>query len=165
MFGGGTDKGSTGSGGQVAEDTERGPTVSGGAIPPRVKYQDDGVNWVRDPRMHRGETAQQRGWQQCECNGTCGRKSCPGRRLGYMAKSKERVARAGCPNPVLSETQSKPRCASCVCRARDCEVFCNMTGFCVKHRATQTSVIKRPASSSEQAAAAGVLKRRPAAHA
>ena len=146
-------------------------TDSGGhiilTIPPRVDYLPDPEVWTRDLRLLAGETAEQRGWLQCGCNGTCGRRSCPGRRRNYKATA--RVARVGCPNPALSHTQVKPRCASCVCRASACEQHCNLTGFCLEHRESTMQVLKRPAVIMKRPAGAaeveqlGAIMKRPAA--
>ena len=160
-------KESTGSGDPVEDNIELGLTDSGGlvtlTVPPHLEWEwqewhDDGISWIRDPRLRPGETARERGWQQCGCNGTCGRRCCPVRQRGYTGGKKQgiRVARIGCPNPVLSETQPKPRCAACVCRARGCEQYCNTSGFCFEHRASPTQVIKRPASNKNKVA---VLRR------
>ena len=155
----------------LAEVIEPRATDSGGhiilTIPPRVEYLGDPQVWTRDPRLLAGETAEQRGWQQCGCNGTCGRRSCPGRRRNY--KGTARVARVGCPNPALSHTQVKPRCASCVCRASACEQHCNLTGFCLEHRESTMQVLKRPAVIMKRPAGAaeveqlGAIMKRPAA--
>ena len=122
---------------------------------PHVDYYDP-LRWIRDPRLRSGEFAEQRGWWQCGCNGTCGRKSCPGRRRGYLKHCEEEAPSVGCPNPALSFEQQKPRCASCVCRASDCEQHCNITGFCRQHRLPKNpeeQVMKRPAAEMERPAA------------
>ena len=126
-------------------------------IAPRLKEHPSNPDiWMRDPRLHPGSTAEQQGWVQCGCNGFCGRTSCPGRQHGYRKRDQAniRVARIGCPNPALSHTQIKPRCAICICRERTCERHCNSTGFCMQHRGKAQQVLKRPAGVSRQ-----VLKR------
>ena len=122
-----------------------GLTDSGGSCthPPPMQYLGDGSTWVRDPRLRSGEMAEQRGWQRCECNGFCGRKSCPGRKDGYYQERKKRV---GCPNPALAPTQVRPRCASCSCRFSGCDQNCNATGFCRRHRKAAAPGMKRPAA-------------------
>ena len=101
--------------------------------------------WMRDSRLSSGETAEERGWHQCECNGCCGRKSCPGRQRGYgYMQCKIRVQRVGCPNPALSNTTKRPRCAECVCREPLCQQHCNGTGFCIEHR--RNRIMRRPAA-------------------
>ena len=125
------------------------------AIAPAIEYPGAPNVWMRDPRLSNGETSEQRGWQQCGCNGTCGRQSCPGRRRGYMKGKflKERVPRLGCPNPALSLTQLKPRCASCVCRADACERYCGRNGFCSNHQDSAMQVLKRPAANVKRPSA------------
>ena len=169
-------------GGRPSAPTPRaGLTDSGGhmifAIPHSVDYHLDPHAWRRDPRLRSGDWAEKRGWRQCECNGTCGRKSCPGRQRGYKQQGYEKY-RVGCPNPALSRTQVKPRCASCVCRgkwtpvrqgrwtpnaearASPCEKHCNRTGFCHRHRGTTKPATTKQQSGMEQPAA---IMKRPAA--
>ena len=158
-----------------------GLTDSGGhmilTIPQRVDYHIDPHVWTRDPRLRSGDWAEQRGWRQCECNGTCGRKSCPGRQRGYKHRGDEKY-RVGCPNPALSLTQVKPRCASCVCRgkwtpvrrgrwtpnagarASPCERHCNLTGFCTHHRVPAKPATTKQQSGMEKPTA---IMKRPAA--
>ena len=173
-------------GGPSAPTSLPGLTDSGGhiilMIPPHVDYIDDPEVWQRDPRLQTNEFAFQRDWRQCGCNGTCGRRSCPGRRRGYnhlVQKVNAMGARVGCPNPALSRMQVKPRCASCVCKTSACEQHCNITGFCFKfccqHRAKMkrvmevmerpvmerpVTIMKRPAAETKRPAA---RMKRPAA--
>ena len=101
--------------------------------------------WMRDSRLSSGETAEERGWHQCQCNGVCGRKSCPGRQRGYgHMQGKIRVQRVGCPNPALSNTTKRQRCAECVCREPLCQQHCNQTGLCIEHR--RNMIMRRPAA-------------------
>ena len=127
-----------------------GLTDSGGSCthPPPMQYLGDGTTWVRDPRLLSGEMAEQRGWQRCECNGFCGRKSCPGRQHGYQHLDIQRIRkeRVGCPNPALAPTQVRPRCASCSCRFSGCYENCDRTGFCCRHRKAEAPGMKRPAA-------------------
>ena len=137
-------------------------TDSGGLItltyPPHIEYPfKDPSSWCRDPRLSVGERAELKGWVQCECNGFCGRRGCPGRQRGYRHQCKERVARVGCPNPALAEAQRKPRCLACVCRVEGCMGKSDPTGFCFQHRSGEQQVYKRPAALSR-----GIVFKRPA---
>ena len=139
-------------GGPSTPTAPAGLTDSGGQmilkIAPHVDYPGDPLVWRRDPRLRAGQDAEQHNWRQCECNGTCGAKSCPGRRKAYKhcEDGKARVARVGCPNPALVSTQVKPRCASCVCKVITCEQLCDLTGFCRQHRIGMKQARKRPAA-------------------